>query len=58
MKKPILAFFTSIMLAMAPFALKAQDDPRVEGKSPWDDYPFTDGRIFKKPNWKEVGFGK
>jgi N-sulfoglucosamine sulfohydrolase len=37
--------------------LKSQQDPRMSGKSPWDAYPFTDGRIFKSPNWKKEGFG-
>jgi N-sulfoglucosamine sulfohydrolase len=38
--------------------LTSQNDPRMSGKSPWDAYPFTDGRIFQHPNWKEVGFGE
>ena len=37
--------------------LKEQGDPRMEGRSPWDHYPFTDGRIFKSPNWEKEGFG-
>ncbi len=30
-------------------------DPRQKGQSPWDSYPFIDGRIFKNPNWRTEG---
>lgn len=30
-------------------------DPRMDGKSPWDSYPFTDKRIFENPNWQTEG---
>ncbi|MEC9094711.1 MAG: sulfatase [Planctomycetota bacterium] len=36
--------------------LKQTHDPRQVGKTPWDDYPFSDQRIFKNPNWKTEGF--
>lgn len=38
--------------------LKKTGDPRMKGLSPWDDYYFTDQRIFKFPNWKEKGMVK
>ncbi len=36
--------------------LEAHNDPRMQGKNPWDDYPFTDKRIFNHPDWKTHGF--
>ncbi|MFT5468937.1 MAG: N-sulfoglucosamine sulfohydrolase [Verrucomicrobiales bacterium] len=35
--------------------LKEHDDPRQRGEAAWDDYPFTDQRIFKSPNWETEG---
>ncbi len=35
--------------------LKATKDPRAEGKSPWDDYPFSAGNKYLKGDYlKEV----
>ncbi len=36
--------------------LSEQGDQRMRGESPWDDYPFTDQRIFKHPDWRTGGF--
>jgi len=36
--------------------LKRQGDPRQRGETPWDEYPFTDQRIFQNPNWRTDGF--
>ena len=38
--------------------LVATGDPRQEGRSPWDSYPFVDGRIFKNPNWRTEGLAR
>ena len=35
--------------------LRATGDPRMQGQSPWDDYDFTDKRIFGNPRWREEG---
>ena len=35
--------------------LRATGDPRMQGQSPWDDYEFTDKRIFGNPRWREEG---
>ncbi len=35
--------------------LRESGDPRQRGEAPWDDYPFTDGRIFRRPDWKTRG---
>ena len=37
--------------------LRATDDPRMQGQSPWDGYDFTDKRIFGNPRWREEGLG-
>jgi len=36
--------------------LTQHDDPRERGEAPWDDYPFTDPRIFQNPDWETEGF--
>ena len=35
--------------------LRVTGDPRMQGQSPWDDYEFTDKRIFGNPRWREEG---
>lgn len=35
--------------------LKKTGDPRQNGKTPWDQYPFMDQTIFEYPNWKTQG---
>lgn len=35
--------------------LKATDDPRQRGDTPWEGFPFFSGNIYKSPNWRESG---
>lgn len=38
--------------------LKKTNDPRQNGGAPWDDYHFTRGAIFTRPNWEIRGMAE